>query len=51
MTTHKHAVPEEWLARPMTHDKKPEDLIGNSGLLGQPIKALVERAPGARMAG
>ena len=50
MTTRKHEVPEELLASLMANYKKPEDLIGENGLLKQLTKLLVERALEAEMA-
>ena len=50
MTTRKHEVPEALLASLMADYKKPEDLIGENGLLKQLTKLLVERALDAEMA-
>jgi len=44
MTTKKHEVPEELLASLLANYKKPEDLIGENGLLKQLTKRLVEKA-------
>jgi len=44
MTTKKHDVPEELLASLLADYKKPEDLIGENGLLKQLTKRLVEAA-------
>lgn len=44
MTTKKHDVPEELLASLLADYKKPEDLIGENGLLKQLTKRLVEKA-------
>ena len=49
MPTLKHDVPQELLASLLANYKKPEDLIGESGLLKQLTKALVERAMKAEM--
>jgi putative transposase len=43
MTAKKHEVPEELLAKLLADYKKPEDLIGENGLLKQLTKLLVER--------
>ena len=45
MTTKKHQVPQELLAG----HKKPEDLIGENGLLKQLTKLLVEKALDAEL--
>jgi putative transposase len=50
MSTKKHAVPEELLAGLLADYKKPEDLIGENGLLKQLTKLLVERALDAELA-
>ena len=42
MTTKKHEVPEELLSGLLANYKKPEDLIGENGLLKQLTKLLVE---------
>ena len=44
MTTKKHEVPQELLATLLADYKKPEDLIGENGLLKQLTKLLVEKA-------
>lgn len=49
MTIRKHDVPEELLASLMADYKKPEDLVGENGLLKQLTKLLVERALEAEM--
>ena len=49
MTTRKHEVPEELLSSLLANYKKPEDLIGEDGLLKQLTKLLVERALDAEM--
>ena len=49
MTTHKHEVPEELLSSLLANYKKPEDLIGENGLLKQLTKLLVERALDAEL--
>ena len=51
MSTTKHAVPEELLAGLLAEYKKPEDLIGENGLLKQLTKLLVEKALDAELAG
>ena len=50
MNTKKHAVPEELLAGLLADYKKPEDLIGENGLLKQLTKLLVEKALDAELA-
>ena len=50
MSTTKHAVPEELLAGLLADYKKPEDLIGENGLLKQLTKLLVEKALDAELA-
>ena len=50
MSTKKHAVPEELLAGLLADYKKPEDLIGQNGLLKQLTKLLVEKALDAELA-
>lgn len=50
MSTTKHEVPEELLTGLLANYKKPEDLIGENGLLKQLTKLLVERALDAEMA-
>ena len=49
MTSKKHEVPEELLASPLADYKKPEDLIGENGLLKQLTKLLVEKALDAEL--
>jgi len=49
MTTKKHEVPEELLASLLADYKKPEDLIGENGLLKQLTKRLVEKALAAEL--
>ena len=49
MTTKKHEVPEELLSGLLANYKKPEDLIGENGLLKQLTKLLVERALDAEL--
>jgi hypothetical protein len=44
MSTKKHVAPEELLAGLLADYKKPEDLIGENGLLKQLTKLLVEKA-------
>ena len=44
MNTTKHDVPEALLSGLLANYKKPEDLIGENGLLKQLTKLLVERA-------
>ena len=50
MNTKKHDVPEELLSGLLANYKKPEDLIGENGLLKQLTKLLVEKALDAEMA-
>jgi putative transposase len=50
MTTSKHSVPEELLAGLLATYQKPEDLIGENGLLKQLTKLLVEKALDVEMA-
>jgi putative transposase len=50
MNTKKHAVPEELLSGLLADYKKPEDLIGENGLLKQLTKLLVEKALNAELA-
>ena len=50
MSTKKHSVPEELLAGLLADYKKPEDLIGENGLLKQLTKLLVEKALDAELA-
>ena len=49
MNTKKHDVPEELLSGLLANYKKPEDLIGENGLLKQLTKLLVERALDAEL--
>lgn len=49
MTVEKRAVPSELLDSLLADYKKPEDLIGENGLLKQLTKLLVERALDAEM--
>lgn len=49
MNTKKHNAPEELLASLLADYKKPEDLIGENGLLKQLTKLLVERALDAEL--
>lgn len=49
MTTKKHEVPKELLSGLLANYKKPEDLIGENGLLKQLTKLLVERALDAEL--
>ena len=49
MTTQKHEVPQELLAQLLADYKKPEDLIGENGLLKQLTKLLVEKALDAEL--
>ena len=49
MNTKKHEVPEELLSGLLTNYKKPEDLIGENGLLKQLTKLLVEKALDAEL--
>ena len=49
MTTSKHEVPDELLSSLLANYKKPEDLIGENGLLKQLTKLLVEKALDAEM--
>ena len=50
MTTKKHDVPEALLTSLLADYQKPEDLIGENGLLKQLTKLLVEKALDAEMA-
>lgn len=50
MTVEKKALPPELIDRLLANYKKPEDLIGEDGLLKQLTKAVVERALEAEMA-
>lgn len=49
MSTKKHDVPEALLTRLLADYQKPEDLIGENGLLKQLTKLLVEKALDAEM--
>jgi len=49
MITKKHEVPEELLSGLLANYKKPEDLIGENGLLKQLTKLLVEKALDAEL--
>ena len=49
MTVEKKALPPEMIDSLLANYKKPEDLIGEDGLLKQLTKALVERALQAEM--
>jgi len=49
MSKKKHEVPEELLAGLLANYKKPEDLIGEEGLLKYLTKRVVERALEAEM--
>ena len=49
MSTKKHEVPEELLSGLLASYKKPEDLIGENGLLKQLTKLLVEKALDAEL--
>ena len=49
MSKKKHGVPEELLAGLLANYQKPEDLIGEDGLLKQLTKLLVERALDAEL--
>ena len=50
MSTRKHEVPNDLLDELLANYQKPEDLIGENGLLKQLTKLLVERALEAEMA-
>ena len=50
MSTKKHAIPDELDAQLLGNYQKPEDLIGENGLLKQLTKLLVEKALEAEMA-
>jgi putative transposase len=50
MTVKKHDVPEELIDSLMANYRKPEDLIGENGLLKQLTKILVEKALEAEIA-
>ena len=49
MSTRKHEVPNDLLDELLANYQKPEDLIGENGLLKQLTKRLVERALDAEM--
>ena len=49
MTPKKHDVPKELLSSLLANYKKPEDLIGENGLLKQLTRLLVERALDAEL--
>jgi putative transposase len=49
MSTKKHDVPKELLSGLLANYKKPEDLIGENGLLKQLTKLLVEKALDAEL--
>ncbi len=49
MTPKKHEVPQELLSQLLADYKKPEDLIGENGLLKQLTKLLVEKALDAEL--
>ena len=44
MSTKKHAISDELVAQLLGNYQKPEDLIGENGLLKQLTKLLVEKA-------
>jgi putative transposase len=50
MSPKKHEVPEALLASLLANYQKPEDLIGENGLLKQLTKLLVEQALDAELA-
>ncbi len=50
MSTKKHAISDELVAQLLGNYQKPEDLIGENGLLKQLTKLLVEKALEAEMA-
>jgi putative transposase len=50
MTVDKKSLPQDLIDQLLANYKKPEDLIGEDGLLKQLTKALVERALSAEMA-
>jgi len=50
MTVAKKAVPKEWLDSLLADYRKPEDLIGENGLLKQLTRLLVEKALETEMA-
>ncbi len=49
-STKKHTIPDELVAQLLGNYQKPEDLIGENGLLKQLTKLLVEKALEAEMA-
>ena len=49
MSTKKHSIPDELVAQLLGNYQKPEDLIGENGLLKQLTKLLVEKALDAEM--
>lgn len=49
MSPRKHEVPDELLSSLLANYQKPEDLIGENGLLKQLTKLLVEKALDAEM--
>lgn len=51
MSVKKHELHEERLSGLLANYKKPEDLIGENGLLKQLIKLLVERVLHAELTG
>ena len=50
MSTKKHVIPDDLVAQLLGNYQKPEDLIGENGLLKQLTKLLVEKALEAEMA-
>ena len=50
MSTKKHSIPDKLVAQLLGNYQKPEDLIGENGLLKQLTKLLVEKALDAEMA-
>ena len=50
MSTKKHSIPDELVTQLLGNYQKPEDLIGENGLLKQLTKLLVEKALDAEMA-
>ena len=49
MSTKKHSIPDELVTQLLGNYQKPEDLIGENGLLKQLTKLLVEKALDAEM--
>ena len=49
MSTKKHTISDELVAQLLGNYQKPEDLIGENGLLKQLTKLLVERALDAEL--